>query len=81
MQTGSGWETFWVVTGSVLLCGTAMYLWELARNRLEARLIIVALWLVVLAMSIVMGPPSVIVVGGATALMALWIVAHIQWWL
>ena len=82
MQTGSGWEVFWVVTGATLLCGTALYLWALARNSFQARLIIVALWLVVLAMSIIMGQPWIIVMGGATVLMGLGVYMRIAppWW-
>ena len=83
MASGNGWEAFWVVAGSVLVCGTWLYLWALAkaRGKRQARLILVALWLVILAMTIVMGPPSVIVMGGATVLMGLWIYVHIApWW-
>ena len=79
MQTGNALEVFWVVVGSALACGTALYLWYLAKDKPMARLIIVALWLVFLAMSIILGPPWVLVMGGATVLMALWIFAMIQW--
>lgn len=83
MASGHGWEAFWVVAGSVLICGTWLYLWALAeaRGKGMAKVILVALWLVILAMTIVMGPPSVIVMGGATVLMGLWIYAQKFWWL
>ncbi len=83
MAAGNGWEVFWVVTGSALICGTWFYLWALAkaRGKWQAQVILVALWLVLLAMTIIMGPPSVIVMGGATVLMALWIYTHKLWWL
>lgn len=80
MQLGGGWLAFWVLSGSALLCGTALYLWALARGKLEAQVMIVALWLVMLTMSVIMGPPWVIVMGAATVLMGLWIVAGL-WWL
>ena len=69
------------VAGSALICGGALYLWALARGSFQARAIIVLLWLVLLAMSIVAGVPWVIIMGSATVLMGLWIYVHIApWW-
>ena len=68
-----------VVPGVVLICGTALWLWELARRKIAARLMIVALWLVLLAMSIIAGVPWVHVMGAATVIMGLWIYM-LGWW-
>ena len=62
-----------VVTGVVLICGTALWLWELARGKIAARLMIVALWLVLLAISIIAGVPWVHAMGAATVMMGLWV--------
>lgn len=71
-----------VVLGVPAICGLALYLWYLAKGSLQARLIIVALWLVFLAMSVIAGPPWAIVMGAATIMMGLWIYAQINpvWW-
>lgn len=71
-----GVETAMVVAGVVLICGTALWLWELARGKIAARLMIVALWLVLLAMSIITGVPWVHVMGAATVMMGLWVYAR-----
>ncbi len=73
---------FLVILGVTAICGTALYLWHLAQNSFQARVIIVALWLVLLAMSIVAGPQWIIVMGAATVMMGLWIYAQLStpWW-
>ncbi len=71
-----------LVLGVAAICGLGLYLWYLAKGNFHARLIIVALWLVFLAMSIIAGPPWVFIMGAATVMMGLWIYAHIwpPWW-
>ena len=83
MASGNGWEAFWVVAGTVLVCGTWLYLWALAgaRRKPQAKVILVALWLAILAMTMVMGPPAAIVMGAATVLMVLWLFAQSALWL
>lgn len=66
-----------VILGVPVICGTALWLWYLAQDNLHARLIIVALWLVFLAMSIIAGPPWVILMGAATVMIGMWIYAQI----
>ncbi|MFC3527010.1 hypothetical protein ACFOMH_02415 [Paracoccus mangrovi] len=73
-------ETAMVVPGVVLICGTALWLWELARGKIAARLMIVALWLVLPAMSIITGVPWVHVMGAATVMMGLWVYARGGGW-
>lgn len=78
----SGFQTFLVVIFVPALCCGAIWLWYLARNSIQARVIIVALWLVLLIASIIAGPPFVIVMGAATVMMAIWIWTQIgPWWL
>lgn len=66
-----------VILGTPVICGTALYLWYMAKGNLHARLIIIALWLVFLAMSIIAGAPWVILMGAATVMMGMWIYAQI----
>lgn len=73
-------EVFLVVTGVPLLCGAALYLWWLSRSSLEGRILIVALWIVLLLMSITAGEPWVIVMGAATLVMAMLIWAQSNLW-
>lgn len=60
-----------VVVGVALLCGGAIWLWYLARYRPDARRMIVALWLALLAMALIAGYPFNLVMGAATVMMAL----------
>ena len=73
-------QTVLVVVGVALICGTALWLWELARGKFVARLMIVALWLVLLAMSMIAGAPWVYVMGAATVMMGLWVYARGGGW-
>ena len=78
MVDEGGPAVLWIVLGVVLICGTGLWLWELARQSFQSRVIIVALWLVLLAMSIIAGAPWVHVMGAATVMMGLWI--YMQTW-
>ncbi|RCW79470.1 hypothetical protein [Paracoccus lutimaris] len=78
-----GMQAGMALVSSALICGGALYLWALARGKFQARAIIVLLWLVLLAMSVIAGAPWVIAMGSATVLMALWIYVHVlhhRWW-
>ncbi|WBU59830.1 hypothetical protein [Paracoccus albus] len=55
------------------ICATVIYLWYLARNSLEAKVIVVFLWLTALSISVVLGGSYILVMGSASALMALFI--------
>ncbi|AUH65649.1 hypothetical protein [Paracoccus zhejiangensis] len=71
-----------VTTGTVLLCGGAIGMWHLAAGLRKARLMIVALWLVLLAMALIAGSPFNLVMGAATVMMALivWLIGK-PWWI
>ncbi len=75
-------QTVLVVVGVALICGTVLWLWELARGKFAARLMIVALWLMLLAMSMIAGAPWVYVMGAATVMMGLWVYMQVWpvWW-
>ncbi|WJS83245.1 hypothetical protein [Paracoccus sp. TOH] len=73
-------KTVLVVLGVAAICGTAQWLWHLARESPQGRLMIVALWGVLLAMSLIAGEPWVLVMGGATVMMGLWVYAAWRWW-
>lgn len=75
-------QAFLVVVGTVLLCGGAVWAWHLAHGKTTARGMIVALWLVLLTMSLIAGAPFNLVMGAATVMMALMIWAMGRpWWL
>lgn len=64
-----------------LICGAILWLWHLARNSLQGRLLIIALWLVLAAMSLISGPPFPIVMGCAAMMMGMlfWAVHTTPW--
>ncbi|MDQ7775218.1 MAG: hypothetical protein Q4615_04515 [Paracoccus aminovorans] len=72
-------ETALVVVLVPVICGGALWLWHLARASRQGRLLIVALWGVLLAMSVVAGAPWVLVMGGATVMMGMWVYALWRW--
>ncbi|MBK4215718.1 hypothetical protein JJJ17_07260 [Paracoccus caeni] len=80
-------QAFLVVIGVALLCGTAIWLWYLARHSFQARAIILILWLIGLAMSVILGGLYVIIMGAATVmlLLFLWLLLvssrRWPWWL
>ena len=55
------------------ICATVIYLWYLARDLFEAKAIVVFLWLTALIISAVLGGSYLLVMGSASALMALFI--------
>lgn len=64
-------ETALNITCAVVFCGGAIWLWHLAHGRFHARLMIVALWLVLLAMAMIAGEPYYQMMGTATVFMGL----------
>lgn len=63
-----------------LICGGALWLWHVARESRQGRLIIVALWGVLLAMIMIAGGGFVLVMGSATVMMGLWVYGTWRWW-
>jgi len=73
-------ETALVVVLVPLICGGALWLWYLARDSRQGRLLIVALWGVLLAMSVIAGEPWVLVMGAATVMMGIWVYGTWRYW-
>lgn len=76
-----GAEIALVTIGAPLICGTTLWLWHLARHSFQARLLIVALWLVFSVTSVIAGPPFVIVMGCAAVMMGMlfWAIHSSPW--
>lgn len=73
-------ETALVVVLLPLICGGALWLWHLARDSRPGRLMIVALWAVLLTMSVIAGEPWVLVMGAATVMMGIWVYGMWRYW-
>lgn len=83
MSTGA--EATVVLLGVAILCGGALWLWHRAKNKPGARIMIVALWVVLGAMSMIAGYPFSLIMGAATVMMGLlvWVFSGAvipRWW-